>query len=145
MIRLRPKQLRYCWRLLASIIARIPTSSFASSMNTSTQPGVHADLLRSHHQTSCLNRAKVIMKSFTRYSVFVVATCVIASSLVAQSPDFSTNRPTSKYRGVVNTVPSTLEATSMMRRAAGKVMAVSMLIYGKEPTFREMWKWIGSA
>ena len=34
---------------------------------------------------------------------------------------------------------------AMMRRAAGKVMAVSMLIYGKEPTFREMWKWIVSA
>ena len=29
----------------------------------------------------------------------------------------------------------------LLRRAAGKIFAVGMLMYGKEPTVREMWRW----
>ena len=29
----------------------------------------------------------------------------------------------------------------VLRRAAGKIFAVGMLMYGKEPTIREMWRW----
>jgi ABC-2 type transport system permease protein len=29
----------------------------------------------------------------------------------------------------------------LLRRAAGKIFAVAMLMYGKEPTMREMWRW----
>jgi len=29
----------------------------------------------------------------------------------------------------------------VLRRAAGKIFALGMLMYGKEPTIREMWRW----
>ena len=29
----------------------------------------------------------------------------------------------------------------LCRRAAGKIFAVGMLMYGKEPSIREMWRW----
>ncbi len=34
--------------------------------------------------------------------------------------------------------------TAMFRRAAGKVFGVSMLMTGKEPSFREVWRWARS-
>jgi ABC-2 type transport system permease protein len=33
----------------------------------------------------------------------------------------------------------------LLRRAAGKIFAVGMLMYGKEPTVREMWRWAREA
>jgi ABC-2 type transport system permease protein len=29
----------------------------------------------------------------------------------------------------------------IFRRAAGKIFAVGMLMYGKEPSVREIWRW----
>ena len=34
-----------------------------------------------------------------------------------------------------------VRAIWVLRRAAGKIFAVGMLMYGKEPTVREMWRW----
>jgi hypothetical protein len=33
-------------------------------------------------------------------------------------------------------------STLLARRAAGKIFAVAMLLYGKEPTWREMRRWV---
>jgi ABC-2 type transport system permease protein len=33
----------------------------------------------------------------------------------------------------------------LLRRAAGKIFAVGMLMYGKEPSAREMWRWVREA
>jgi len=33
-------------------------------------------------------------------------------------------------------------ATWLMRRAVARVYALGMLLYGKEPSLREMWRWL---
>ena len=38
-----------------------------------------------------------------------------------------------------------LAAVALLRRAAGKVFALAMLMYGKEPTWREVWRWAREA
>lgn len=38
-----------------------------------------------------------------------------------------------------------LAACALLRRAAGKIFAVGMLMYGKEPTWREVWRWVREA
>ncbi len=57
------------------------------------------------------------MNSCAFVSTSLVATLFLASSLFAQSNDFSTNRPSSNYRGVAETLPVTLDTSSMTRRA----------------------------
>ncbi|MCU0452838.1 MAG: hypothetical protein MUE68_04210 [Bacteroidetes bacterium] len=36
-------------------------------------------------------------------------------------------------------------AIGLMRTGAGKVFHLGILMYGKEPTMREVWKWIREA
>ncbi len=38
-----------------------------------------------------------------------------------------------------------LAAVALFRRAAGKVFGLAMLMYGKEPTWREVWRWAREA
>jgi ABC-2 type transport system permease protein len=38
-----------------------------------------------------------------------------------------------------------LGAIWLLRRAAGKIFGVGMLMYGKEPSWREMWRWVREA
>jgi ABC-2 type transport system permease protein len=42
---------------------------------------------------------------------------------------------------VVLSVLTLLSAAFLFRSAAGKVFATAMLMHGKEPSFREMWRW----
>jgi ABC-2 type transport system permease protein len=38
-----------------------------------------------------------------------------------------------------------LAGTALVRRAAGKIFAVGMLMYGKEPRWSEVWRWVRAA
>jgi ABC-2 type transport system permease protein len=38
-----------------------------------------------------------------------------------------------------------VSSTALLRRAAGKVFHLGMLMYGKEPTWREIWRWVCEA
>ncbi len=38
-----------------------------------------------------------------------------------------------------------LAGIALLRRAAGKVFHLGMLMYGKEPTWRELWRWVREA
>ena len=42
-------------------------------------------------------------------------------------------------------VVGTLVAIQLLRIAAGRIFALGMLLYGKEPSLREMWRWIREA